>query len=64
MLLSLDRDNGDDPDGTDGVGLMDTSTSKDAINAVMDDENHEGQIADNVSEATNFGEAEVRSAFS
>lgn len=62
MLLSLDRDNGDENDGTDATGLMDIATSKDAVNVVMEDENQDTHIADNISEATNFSEADTRSA--
>lgn len=62
MLLSLDRDNGDEHDGTDTTGLMEATPSKDIINAVMEDEDQDTHMADCVSEATNLSENDTRSA--
>ncbi|KAL3993808.1 Sister chromatid cohesion C-terminus family protein [Acanthocheilonema viteae] len=62
MLLSLDRDNGDEHDGIDAARLMETAASKDPINVLMEDEDQDMHMADSISEATNCSEADARSA--
>uniref|UniRef100_A0A915PUN3 Nipped-B protein n=1 Tax=Setaria digitata TaxID=48799 RepID=A0A915PUN3_9BILA len=62
MLLSLDRDNGDEHDGADSMGLTGTA-SKDVVGGVIeDDDDQDTHMADSVSEATNLSEADARSA--
>uniref|UniRef100_A0A158Q833 Nipped-B protein n=1 Tax=Elaeophora elaphi TaxID=1147741 RepID=A0A158Q833_9BILA len=62
MLLSLDRDNGDEHDGTDSAGPMETVSSKDTISAAMEGEDQDTHMADTISDATSLSEADARSA--
>uniref|UniRef100_A0A1I8EA76 Nipped-B protein n=1 Tax=Wuchereria bancrofti TaxID=6293 RepID=A0A1I8EA76_WUCBA len=62
MLLSLDRDNGDEHDGTDGTGFMETAISKDTNSTIMEDEDQDTHMADSISDTTNLNEVDARSA--
>lgn len=61
MLLSLDRDNGDEHDGTDATVIIETAASKDTINVATEDEDQDAHIADSISAVTNFSEGSIRS---
>ncbi|KAK6104387.1 Sister chromatid cohesion C-terminus family protein [Brugia pahangi] len=60
MLLSLDRDNGDEHNGTDGTGFMETVLSKDTSNTI--DEDQDMHMTESISDTTNFNEVDARSA--
>ncbi|VDO42783.1 unnamed protein product [Brugia timori] len=62
MLLSLDRDNGDEHNGTDSTGFMETVLSKDTNNTITEDEDQDMHMTESISDTTNLNEVDARSA--